>query len=140
MKKTLWISASLMAGASAMGAMVFPVGINGSDTLRGVLTDALVDCNIDLLNGAQYLGGGCTAGGAAMRDLEQEIAGMSRLLRARSLTQDVCAHPEDGLNAEGIVFALDGVRVGTEFARAVRARTSRAARAAPARAPASSTS
>lgn len=109
MKKTMWMASFLIAGAGAIGANAAPVQLNGSDTVFVMINQALTACSIDATNGAVYVGGGSTTGEAGMIAQTQEVAGMSRYLRARATNKDVCLHPEQGRNAEGIAWALDGL-------------------------------
>jgi hypothetical protein len=100
------IATFLTVGAGALGVGALPLHMRGSDTLNLMINDVLDQPNCgggtDELT---YVGGGSGNGSSQMRVQQQEAAPMSSFISSG----DTCAHPADGANAEGIVWALDGL-------------------------------
>lgn len=79
--------------------------ISGSDTMGGLLTDAIIASGLDKEIG--YTGGGSGVGEKAFVNGEISLTAMSRLMKPELLAQIQAA----GSNAEANVVALDGVAV-----------------------------
>ncbi len=101
MKKTLVIAAlaaSTMASAEVQA-------LKGSDTLSGVLTDAIAGAGMQ--DQLSYAGGGSGLGEKAIVAKEQGIAPMSRPFSAAKLAEAQAA----GITPVGHVIGLDGIGV-----------------------------
>lgn len=79
--------------------------ISGSDTMGGLMTDAIIAAGFDKEIG--YVGGGSGVGEKAFANGEISLTAMSRLMKPEVLTQISAA----GVVAEAHVVALDGVGV-----------------------------
>jgi hypothetical protein len=127
MRKTLATGIFVTLGLSAVGVGAIDNNLTmvGSDTLRAITRDLLTDggptdpdfCsaaspdgNPDALPGLNYIGTGSTAGENACLSAgpTQGTCPMSRALNRNSTA--VCGHAQVA-EAEGIVFALDGLSV-----------------------------
>src|SRR5580698_7259702 len=121
MKKSFAIATFLgVAGAGAVGVYANSnFSFHGSDTLgpltQELLTGTSQNSNSPLCSGAvglTYLGGGSGTGETGLVNGVQQIAPMSRFLQG-STTGLCAADSTGGNNAQGLVFALDGVAVVT---------------------------
>ncbi len=79
--------------------------VSGSDTMGGVMTDAIIASGLDQAIG--YVGGGSGVGEKALVNGEIGITAMSREMKPEFLTQARAA----GINPVAHVVALDGVSV-----------------------------
>jgi hypothetical protein len=111
MRKTIVGATFLVfaAGASAVGALDNVI-LQGSDTLERLTADVLAVCPGATMNGISYRGGGSTAGGNAMVAGTQTVSPQSRAL---STAEGCHAGSGAGLDAEGLIIALDGLSIVT---------------------------
>lgn len=79
--------------------------VSGSDTLGGVMTDAIIASGLDQVIG--YIGGGSSVGEKAFANGEIGMTAMSRELKPEVIAQLNAA----GVNPVGHVVALDGISV-----------------------------
>jgi cysteine-rich repeat protein len=112
MKKVLVACCLLGLGAGTASAEPpnpAPAGgtqIAGSDTLREIAIDVLAACGVNVPTPVlNYIGGGSTGGGDAMRARNQQVAPQSRFLSSNEC-DDFGASP---LLGEGIAIGLDGL-------------------------------
>jgi hypothetical protein len=91
----------LLNAASAAPDPVPPTNFAGSDTLRDVTLDVINSCQGGLGGVMNYLGGGSTAGANAMVAGDQQVAPMSRFLKA-------------GAECGGLSNTGQGCRVGLD--------------------------
>lgn len=98
--------AALAAGTLGVSAKDTVPNMAGSETLKDMTRDVLVECGANCAN-LVYLGGGSAVGEANLSSGTQSVAPMARPLNG---TSGICefGQPE---KTEGIVFALDGVAV-----------------------------
>lgn len=97
----LLLSMALVAPA----ALAQTHSLRGSDTLAGVMTDAIVAAGLD--GRVAYLGGGSTLGESSLVGREQGISPMSRLFKQAALD----AASATGISPVAHVIGLDGVGV-----------------------------
>lgn len=107
--------ASLSAGARDL--------ISGSDTMGGVMTDAIIAAGMDNVIG--YVGGGSGVGEKALVNGEIGMTAMSRAMKPEALAQAAAA----GVTPVGHIVGLDGLIIlvnkanpmaGTDFSTLVR--------------------
>lgn len=102
MKKLIFAAAlAISSVASAQGKVVFA----GSDTLAGLMTDAIIAAGLD--QQIQYIGGGSGNGEKGIQNGDQGIAPMSREIKPEVV---------QALGAQGVqviphVVALDGIAI-----------------------------
>lgn len=99
---------SVMAAALLISSASFAQSkhlVSGSDTLGGVMTDAIIAAGMDQAIG--YVGGGSSVGEKALVNGEIGITAMSRQMKPEALAQAQAA----GVNVIEHVIALDGVSV-----------------------------
>ena len=102
MKFALWIATfALGISASAQTKHL----ISGSDTMGGLMTDAIIASGFDKEIG--YTGGGSGIGEKALANGEIGLTAMSRQIKPEVLTQMKTA----GVNVDENIIALDGVGV-----------------------------
>lgn len=102
MKHSVLLASALILTASFAQAKHL---ISGSDTLGGVMTDAIIASGMDQEIG--YVGGGSSVGEKAFVNGEINITAMSREMKPEALAQAKAA----GVNPVAHVIALDGVAV-----------------------------
>jgi phosphate transport system substrate-binding protein len=106
---------TILAIGAATSAHAAPYQFQGSDTLAGVITDAIIAAGMN--NEMAYLGGGSGKGEAAIIKGEQGIAPMSR-----AMTDDAAnTGKAKGYTFTDHVIALDGVGVFVNKANATAA-------------------
>lgn len=98
------ITSVLLASISA-SAVAAPFTFKGSDTLAGIMTDAIQAAG--LANEIQYVGGGSGKGEEAIVAGQQGIAPMSREMKKDAAAKAVAA----GINPVAHPIALDGIGV-----------------------------
>jgi len=96
--------AALAAGTLGVGALDNVPNLTGSDTLKAITLDVLIECGANC-TGVAYIGTGSSAGQTNLVNGTQSIAPMSR-----ALNSGLCTNASR-TNAEGVVFSLDGVNV-----------------------------
>jgi len=107
MKRTMAIASFLTVGAGALGVGAGQLHMRGSDTLFQMINQVLAigaTCGGGA-DGLNYVGGGSGNASSQMKVQQQEAGPMSSFLN----TADTCVHPAQGVGAEGIVWALDGL-------------------------------
>lgn len=102
MKYSVLMAALLISSASFAQSKH---SVSGSDTLGGVMTDAIIASGLDQSIG--YVGGGSSVGEKALVSGEIGITAMSRAMKAEAITQAQAA----GVTPVEHVIALDGVAV-----------------------------
>ncbi len=106
MKKNLVLALLFAAGSCFTTAFAQTKHlISGSDTMGGLMTDAIIAAGFDKEIG--YVGGGSGVGEKAFANGEINLTAMSRLLKPEVLTQISAS----GVTANAHVVALDGVAV-----------------------------
>jgi ABC-type phosphate transport system substrate-binding protein len=96
--------AALAAGTVGVSALDTNPNFAGSDTLKNMTQDVLVECGANCA-GLTYIGTGSGAGQNAVVAGTQGVAPMSR-----AFNNGICAQT-NRTHAEGVVVALDGVNV-----------------------------
>ena len=111
MKKSFAIATFLgVAGVGGVGVHALSsISFKGSDTLFTITQEVLQPANCPGAVGLTYLGGGSGTGETALTTGAQTVAPMSRFLAGSSAVCTTAA--ADGFQAQGLVFALDGVGV-----------------------------
>lgn len=102
MKATIFAAALLVSAVSFADSKHL---ISGSDTMGGVMTDAIIAAGMDQAVG--YVGGGSGVGEKALLNGEIGIAPMSREMKPEALAQAQAS----GVTPVAHVVALDGVAV-----------------------------
>lgn len=108
------VIASLAALAASTSSLAAPLAIQGSDTMAGVITDALIAGGLD--GSIQYIGGGSGKGEAALVAGTQGIAPMSR---AFADTAKASASAK-GISLEEHIIGLDAVGLWVKSDNAVK--------------------
>lgn len=101
MKKIVIMILTLSATAAMANGAKY--AFSGSDTLAGVLTDALISSGLD--QQMQYVGGGSGNGEKGLLTGDQNLAPMSREIKPEALTQLAA----QGMQVVPHVLALDGL-------------------------------
>ncbi|MGZ3769802.1 MAG: PstS family phosphate ABC transporter substrate-binding protein [Bdellovibrio sp.] len=101
MKRSVLLATMIFAASIAQAKHL----ISGSDTMGGVMTDAIIAAGMDQEVG--YVGGGSGVGEKALVNGEIGITAMSREMKPEALAQAQAA----GVNPVAHVVALDGVAV-----------------------------
>lgn len=113
MKKILMLSAvAVLAGSANTASAVY--GFQGSDTLSGVMSDAIIAAGMN--NEIAYLGGGSGKGEEGIVKGEQGIAPLSREMKPELIDQG---------KARGVIFkahviALDGLGIFVQKSNATQ--------------------
>lgn len=113
--KNVVLALATLTFVATTGAEAAPYQFQGSDTLAGVVTDAIIASGMN--NEIAYLGGGSGKGEAAIIKGDQGIAPMSRAMTDDAMKQGATR----GLKFVDHVIALDGVGVFVNKANAVAA-------------------
>ncbi|NBO38815.1 hypothetical protein EBU99_09550 [bacterium] len=96
---------TLALSVLSVSAFAAPFTFKGSDTLAGVMTDAIQAAGLQ--NEAQYVGGGSGKGEEALVAGQQGIAPMSREMKKEAFEKAVAA----GIEPVAHAIALDGIGV-----------------------------
>lgn len=101
MKKMMMMLLTLSAAAAMADGSKY--AFSGSDTLAGVMTDALIASGLD--QQMQYIGGGSGNGEKGLLTGDQNLAPMSREIKPEALSQLAA----QGMQVTPHVLALDGL-------------------------------